>query len=375
MSQMRRGWRSVVAVLIVCAAPRLIAAQPTMGASTSRLTTARLKALKSTSNDPAGDSFIGQPEELRALVDAFVADTSLASPMLLFMASNTALRQGQIEQAGFLFYAAEIREVFDLDRYDISSVPDGNNAITYLMFLKGTTGMGVNPAIMREPSQFAAVIARLETWEVVPSPDAYYPDFAEAKGFKLPRQRWAARAREIKEDFLTKFGRRVAKLLADPEYAKALRFVVDARFGTTEPDDKTMAQIEASFQTMNAIEARLLPGERPDWPTGRALEPDAPVAPPAPDLEQEPVRVGGDIPEPKKVRHVDPKFPSGSRGTVLFDLTINRQGKVVDVHLLRGDATLVKPAEEAVRQWRYVPVLVDGRPVPVLLTVSVSAAR
>ena len=50
---------------------------------------------------------------------------------------------------------------------------------------------------MREPAKFDAVVTRLERWEVVPSPEAYYPEFDKA-AIKLPRARWAASAAAIR---------------------------------------------------------------------------------------------------------------------------------------------------------------------------------
>jgi hypothetical protein len=373
-----------VVLLFAWAAPAMAAAQQAAPPSTSPLTIARLKALTSTSNDPAGDSFVGQPRELRALVDAFVADTSLVSPMMLFMASNTAMRLGQVEQAGFLFYAAQIRMAFDFDRFEISPRPDGNNAATYLAFLNETTGMSVNPALMREPKQFAAVIGRLETWEVVPAAGAHYPEFAEAKGFKLPRQGWAARGREIRDDFLARFGRRMAQLLADPQYAAALRFVQDVNAGRIEDNDATRAQMQANREKMAAAEARMFPDETRQTPRTPANDPRAaettPASPaPAPsprsDAGDLPLRVGAGVPAPKKVTHVEPEFPPGSRGGVIAELTIDRQGKVTEVRVLRGEADVAGAVERAVRQWVYEPVVVDGRAVSVLLPVSLSPPR
>lgn len=379
----RRALRWAGAALAVTlATSAALTAQPV---STPPLTVERLKALRSTSNDPGGDAFIGSPQELRAVVDALAADTSLASPMLLFMASNTAMRQGLIEQAAFLFYAAQIRGAFDFERYDVASRPDGSNAATYLSFLKETTGMSVNPAIMREPARFAAVVARLEKWDVVPAPGAYYPEFEQAKGFKLPRERWTARGAEIKEDFLSQFARPMARLLSDPEYAAALRFVQDVNFGKVELTDKTEAQFNAAVEKMSAAEARAFPGRVPPRPpldppdAGTGNAPEAPD--PAPPAEEAPVsvdgdmpvRVGGDVPTPKKLKHVEPEFPSGSRGSVIAELVIDRDGRVADVHILRADPGLAEIVEDAVRQWVYEPVRVKGQPVRVLLTVSVPA--
>jgi periplasmic protein TonB len=102
----------------------------------------------------------------------------------------------------------------------------------------------------------------------------------------------------------------------------------------------------------------------PPTPTPNALRP-------APD--DAPRRVGAGVPEPKKLRHVEPTFPAGARGSVILEATIGRRGTVEAVSVLRADPRLAEPAEQAVRQWIFAPVLVNGIPVSVILTVSLSA--
>ncbi len=100
--------------------------------------------------------------------------------------------------------------------------------------------------------------------------------------------------------------------------------------------------------------------------------PDAP-APPA----QQAVRVGGQIKEPKKVKDVKPVYPDIAKqarvqGVVILECTISPQGKVSEVKLLRGIPLLNEAAMEAVRQWVYTPTLLNGVPVPVIMTVTVN---
>src|SRR5262245_37805042 len=101
-----------------------------------RVTVEWLKSLKATSNDPSGDGFVGSRDQLARTVDAIVNDSSLVSPVYLFMASKTAFVLNRVEDAAFLFYAAQLRAAFDFDRYDVARQPDGNNAATYLGFLR-----------------------------------------------------------------------------------------------------------------------------------------------------------------------------------------------------------------------------------------------
>ncbi|MCY4058444.1 MAG: TonB family protein, partial [Gammaproteobacteria bacterium] len=93
--------------------------------------------------------------------------------------------------------------------------------------------------------------------------------------------------------------------------------------------------------------------------------------------EQEPVRVGGDIPPPVKIRDVRPVYPPVAQsarvqGVVILEATINPLGEVVDVRVLRSVPLLDEAAIEAVRQWRYTPTVLNGVPVPVMFTVTVN---
>ena len=49
-------------------------------------------------------------------------------------------------------------------------------------------------------------------------------------------------------------------------------------------------------------------------------------------------------------------------------------GRVEDVRILRSIPLLDAAALEAVRQWEYSPTLLNGVPVPVLITVTVNFA-
>lgn len=95
--------------------------------------------------------------------------------------------------------------------------------------------------------------------------------------------------------------------------------------------------------------------------------------PPAP---AGPIRPGGDIRPPLKVRNVVPVYPEIARvarvqGTVVLDCTIGVDGRVDDVKVLGGPALLQAAAVDAVRQWLYRPTLLNGVAVPVVMTVTV----
>lgn len=88
------------------------------------------------------------------------------------------------------------------------------------------------------------------------------------------------------------------------------------------------------------------------------------------------VRVGGPVRPPKKLADVRPAIPedaarAGVRGVVIMEITIDVDGTVKDARVLRSIPLLDGAALDAVRQWRYEPTVVDGRPLTVIMTVSV----
>ena len=100
-------------------------------------------------------------------------------------------------------------------------------------------------------------------------------------------------------------------------------------------------------------------------------------APPPPPPPPEPVRVGGNISPPEKIRNVDPRYPPVAQaarvaGVVILEAVIGPDGRVTDVKVLRSVALLDDAAIEAVRQWEYTPTLLNGVPVPVIMTVTVN---
>ena len=108
----------------------------------------------------------------------------------------------------------------------------------------------------------------------------------------------------------------------------------------------------------------------------RAAVAKAPASDPAGASPPQAVRVGGTIPEPTKVQHVSPEYPEIARsarvqGIVILEATIDPRGRVSEVRVLRGVPLLNPAAIDAVRQWEYTPTLLNGVPVPVIMTVTV----
>lgn len=100
-----------------------------------------------------------------------------------------------------------------------------------------------------------------------------------------------------------------------------------------------------------------------------------PEPPPPPRVE--PLRVGGAIKEPRKIKDVPPVYPALAaqgriEGVVVLECLLDTRGRVQQVKVLRGVPLLEDAAVEAVRQWAYTPTLVGGEPVEVIMTVTVN---
>lgn len=90
-----------------------------------------------------------------------------------------------------------------------------------------------------------------------------------------------------------------------------------------------------------------------------------------------PLRVGASIMAANLISRVQPIYSplalsAGVKGSVQFTATVNGEGQVVNLRLVRGHPLLVNAAKDVVLQWRYKPVLLNGKPVDVETTISVN---
>jgi TonB family protein len=93
-----------------------------------------------------------------------------------------------------------------------------------------------------------------------------------------------------------------------------------------------------------------------------------------------PLRIGGNIRPPTKVKDVTPVYPAIAKsanvsGEVAIEATIGTDGKVSDAKVVRSIPLLDQAALDAVRQWEYMPTLLNGVPVPVTTMVRINFAR
>jgi periplasmic protein TonB len=137
---------------------------------------------------------------------------------------------------------------------------------------------------------------------------------------------------------------------------------------TIEPEPATTASVIG--------DPRGTPGGLPDGIIGAVG--DVPAVPviPSPPPETRPLPIGGRIKEPAKIRHVPPVYPViaqqvGVEGIVVVEAIIGIDGRVKDAHVLRSKPLLDQAALDAVKQWTFTPTMLNGAPVPVIMTVTV----
>ena len=88
-------------------------------------------------------------------------------------------------------------------------------------------------------------------------------------------------------------------------------------------------------------------------------------------------RVGGNIKVPTKIRDVKPVYPAEAQaarvaGVVIVEVRIEPDGTVSNARILRSIPMLDQAALDAVLQWQFVPTLLNGQAVPVIMTCTVN---
>ena len=185
----------------------------------------------------------------------------------------------------------------------------------------------------------------------------------------------AMKAREQQQDASTHLDRAsqvlddAFRLQPDDFMTRRLRLVL-ARLrldGTDDPAERERLEREIAKGTWASSRMAQMEASASSAKTG---------SPPSTSQFPNAVRVGGNIKLPAKIKDVKPVYPAdamqaGVQGVVIFEVVIDEAGKVAEARVLRSIQLLAQAAEEAVRQWEFTPTLLNGSPVPVIMTVTV----
>ena len=104
--------------------------------------------------------------------------------------------------------------------------------------------------------------------------------------------------------------------------------------------------------------------------------PRAGFAPPAGATSKVPVRVGGQVKEPRLLHSLKPNYPilakrGAVQGDVTIEVVIDTAGNVSGMKAVSGHPLLQQAAMDALRQWKYEPTTLNGEPVPMKMLVTI----
>ena len=99
-------------------------------------------------------------------------------------------------------------------------------------------------------------------------------------------------------------------------------------------------------------------------------------APPSQDAQAPRIRIGGNVQAAKIIKRVQPVYPPLARqtriqGTVRLHVIIAKDGTIKQLEITSGHPLLQQASLDAVKQWRYQPTLLNGKPVEVDTTIDV----
>jgi protein TonB len=105
---------------------------------------------------------------------------------------------------------------------------------------------------------------------------------------------------------------------------------------------------------------------------GLVVAPPPPPPPPPPPAPRQAVRIGGNIQAPTLIKRVEPTYPDIAlvakvTGLVILEASVGKDGTVESVRILRSVKFLDEAAVQAVKQWRYQPLVLNGVATPFVL--------
>jgi len=227
------------------------------------------------------------------------------------------------------------------------------------------TGTVTDARVLSGPEELRkAAIASVLEWHF--AHDTQLPPSTEVSiDFKLPSAHDAASGPVAPPEELSRLDRLIITL------GEPLKQKVQERVPLREGDRITQKALDELVAALKEVDAHLMIGVHPNADkTGSTIVISL-------DNDVKRIRVGGNVIQANLIRKVQPLYPpeakrDGVQGRVRFTVIINKDGKIEHVTLVSGDPVLAQAAKEAVEQWVYKPVLLNGNPVEVVTTIDVN---
>jgi len=146
-----------------------------------------------------------------------------------------------------------------------------------------------------------------------------------------------------------------------------------------EPKKPALGDVHLATPVINREGAAASSASAPALEINAAANPGTPVTGLSGSHRAEPVApapVGGDVKPAKLLKSVPPVYPDIARnqrisGNVQIDALIDGDGNVSAMKVLSGPPLLHQAALNALKQWKYQPAELDGKPTSMHLTVTI----
>jgi protein TonB len=127
---------------------------------------------------------------------------------------------------------------------------------------------------------------------------------------------------------------------------------------------------------ISTLIARLGPHTEISTPGPPPVPPPTLPPPPKP-VDTHPIRTSSGTQAAKLIYQVKPEYPqlakiTHTQGVVVLEALIRRDGSIDSLRVISGHQLLTQSALDAVKQWKYQPTLLNGEPVEVVTTVTVT---
>jgi TonB family protein len=138
-----------------------------------------------------------------------------------------------------------------------------------------------------------------------------------------------------------------------------------------KPKVRHSASVQANGDTEPALELN-----NETLSSGNSLSTDFSESSKQPAAPAAPVPVGGDVKPAHMLSSVPPIYPALAKtqhvaGDVRVDALIDATGRVTTMKVVSGPSLLHQAAMDALRQWKYQAATLDGKAVPMHLTVTI----
>ncbi|HWY07659.1 MAG TPA: TonB family protein [Candidatus Acidoferrales bacterium] len=146
-----------------------------------------------------------------------------------------------------------------------------------------------------------------------------------------------------------------------------------------EPKKPALGDVRLATPVINRGKTSSTPSEsEPSFDVSASASDAAPLSALSTSHRSEPaapVPIGGDVKPAKLIKSVQPVYPAMAKsqhvsGNIQIDALIDADGNVSAMKVLSGPALLREAALQSLKQWKYQPAELDGKPTSMHLTVT-----